>query len=272
MLQVRISVLKEEKRLLSLQLKAKNNKLNMRSIGTGVDHHPDYGRARAMTSSTSNVTSHPTSSFHTSLTGSQMNGDAYRRPAMRSVGVGDFTVQENALIQSVSGGVVQTAKVHERELHTEQNTHVHEKEIKTVFLGQSADANDSLSLRPKVAPKPPKKPLRSIGVGDGNVFDANSNVHIHQKELRTVFIGGQDKDDKPTQRNVGILCKAATRDVGVTYMYDDELAATRSIAVGAGEMGVNMELLFAEGGEGGTVGEYGSAHTTNIHQVFENVG
>ena len=33
--QVRISVLKEEKRLLALQLKAKNNKLNMRTIGVG---------------------------------------------------------------------------------------------------------------------------------------------------------------------------------------------------------------------------------------------
>ena len=35
MFQVRISVLKEEKRLLALQLKAKNNKLNMRTIGVG---------------------------------------------------------------------------------------------------------------------------------------------------------------------------------------------------------------------------------------------
>ncbi len=40
MLQVRLSVLKEEKRLLALQLKAKNSKLNMRTIGVG-DHRVD---------------------------------------------------------------------------------------------------------------------------------------------------------------------------------------------------------------------------------------
>lgn len=229
-LQVRISVLKEEKRLLMLQMKAKNNKLNMRSIGTGdarIDD-PNYGM---------------NTSHFTQMNVNLMNGNR-PRPAMRSVGVGDFNSEDNALIQMVDGYAT-SVKLHERELHTEANTHVHEKEIKTVFLSQGSESvDDSLSFRPKVAPKPVRKPSRSIGVGEGNVFDSSSNVHFHQKELRTVFIGDEAKD-KPSKRNVGILCKAATRDVGVAYMYEDEQPSTRSIAVGVGEMGMDGQLMLA---------------------------
>ena len=107
-LQVRISVLKEEKRLLMLQLKAKSNKLNMRSIGTGdasVDA-PDFGGGGFGGRTSSHFAHH----MNINLT-SQMNGggggaggDIYR-PPMRSVGVGDFSVTENALIESGLGGV-----------------------------------------------------------------------------------------------------------------------------------------------------------------------
>ena len=243
-LQVRISVLKEEKRLLSLQMKAKGNRLNTRSIGT--------------ITADSGVTS--------SLVYNAQMASGYR-PPMRSVGVGEFGVAENALIEcSSTSGSMTSAKIHERELHTEKNTHVLEKEIKTVFLGQ--DSGDS---RPKIPPKVARKPCRSIGVGDGNVYDTSSNVHVHEKELRTVFIG---KDERKTQRNVGILCKWPTRDVGVTYMYEDELPPHRSIAVGAGEVGINGELLFEEDGSdvvdfaaGGGV----TRGSTNIHTTLQQL-
>ena len=231
-LQVRISVLKEEKRLLALQLKAKNSKLNMRSVGVGsgrIDDPDPY-----------------------------MNGTS-----SRSIGVGDFDCRENQLIISKDGVPVGT-RIHERELKTEQNIHVHEKETKTVFLGQMQDSVDSSMFRPKVAPRPPPKPTHSIGVGDGNVFDLNSNMHVHEKEMRTVFIGaGDEDDDKPIVRNVGITCKPPSRDVGVMYYHEDDASATRSIAIGAGEIGVKEGslTLLDENGELST----GSTSITHSH-------
>ena len=243
-LQVRISVLKEEKRLLSLQLKARGSRLNMRSVGT-------ITAESGLTSSAAMLNGQSVTSGY--------------RPAMRSVGVGEFAVAENALIEcSSTSGLMTSAKIHERELHTEKNTHVHEKEIKTVFLGQS----DGSDVRPKIPPKVAKKPCRSIGVGDGNVYDTLSNVHVHEKELRTVFIGQEEK--KKTQRNVGILCKALTRDVGVTYMYENELPPHRSIAVGAGEVGINGELLFNDDGTDMVDFATGSG-TTNIHTSLQQL-
>ena len=258
-LQVRISVLKEEKRLLMLQMKAKHNKLNMRSIGTGEGRidDPHYHSINMNHMSQLNM-------------GYMMNGNLQKpRPEMRSIGVGDFNVIDNTLVQVV-GGYPSTIKLHERELHTEANTHVHEKEVKTVFLGQGSESMDeSLSFRPKVAPKPARKPCRSIGVGEGNVFDSSSSMHFHQKELRTVFIGDENKG-KPMQRNVGILCKPAARDVGVMYMYEDELPPTRSIAVGVGEMGIDGQLLMAEGEEG--EGSWNSnSQTTTVHNTMQQM-
>ena len=209
-LQVRISVLKEEKRLLMLQLRAKNNKLNMRSIG-----------------------------------------------------VGDATVDggdDMAVVAVNGGGNMASVRVHQRELHTEQKSNEYEREIRTMFIGgaQAQPADEQMfaaGRRSLGRPPRPLPPTRSIGVGDGNVHDTSSSMHVHEKELRTLIIGGAT--ESKSTRNVGIVCKAPTRDVGVMYMYEDAKPNTCNVAVGVGEMGVSDSWELAEGGIGGT-----SVHTT----------
>ena len=209
-LQVRISVLKEEKRLLMLQLRAKNNKLNMRSIGVSDD----------------------------------------------TVDGGD----DMALVAVNGGGNMATVRVHQRELHTEQRSNEYEREIRTMFIGgtQAQPVDEQMfaaGRRSLGRPPRPLPPTRSIGVGDGNVHDASSSTHVHEKELRTLIIGSST--EAKSTRNVGIVCKAATRDVGVMYMYEDARPNTCNVAVGVGEMGVTDSWELAEGGIGGT-----SVHTT----------
>ncbi len=53
------------------------------------------------------------------------------------------------------------------------------------------------------------------------------------QELRTVIIGQAEK--AKNSRNVGVLCKAAMRDVGVSYMSSDVAQNSRTVAVGVGE-------------------------------------
>jgi len=69
---------------------------------------------------------------------------------------------------------------------------------------------------------------RTVGVGEGNVFD--DSMHIHEKELRTVIIGQGERTGK---RNVGIECRPSMRDVGVSYNFDNqpEKPATRSVGI-----------------------------------------
>ena len=259
-LQVRISVLKEEKRLLGLQLQAKNRKLNMRSIGVG----------------DSRINDPPPTLPKPKL-------------ASRSIGVGDGNVFDNYQLEAVQNGAPPGgSRFHEKELHSEQSTHIHEKEIKTVFLGGSQlDAIDGkmAAMKKRTPPKTAPKPkIRHIGVGDGNVFDTSSSMHVHEKEVRTVYIGESGKNKKAT-RNVGILCKAAMRDVGVTYMYDHS-PHTRSIAIGAGEIGVGdlegqLGLLEEGGGQSSqsiinqltTMQQLNMAafHTKHIHIKNEHI-
>ena len=120
--------------------------------------------------------------------------------------------------------------IHEKELATEDHMEVHEKEVKIVFLDGKGHVPDVIESRnfaskagalekPKIAPKP--KMSRTVGVGDGNVFSSTGNIEVHEKELRTVYIGGETGKGKMT-RNVGILCKAAMRDVGMTHRSENE--------------------------------------------------
>ncbi len=218
-LQVRISVLKEEKRLLMLQLKAKNNKLNMRTVGVGDDTVEDFDKQ------------------HSIIYKGEMRAP---RPPMRSVGTGEGDVYESQ-VQLYNGA----PEVRERELHTEQSTHIleKEKEIHTLLLGKDSERMENLSLFRKRSLRS-LTPSRSIGIGEGDVFDPSNSVHVHEKEMRTVIIGGEEKQRKLT-RNVGILCRAAVRDVGVMYVFEDEKPSTRSIGIGVNEGGVIDEELYA---------------------------
>ena len=150
-------------------------------------------------------------------------------------------------------------RIHEREVSTEQNTEVKEKEIKTLFIG--GGTSDTVSVLGGAAA--PRRPTRSIGVGDDRVVetDAESSVQVHERELRTVYVdgggsGGTVPAPKST-RNVGILCKAAMREVGVMYHCEDAAPMTRNIAVGVGEMGVSDGFELAERSDS-------SVHVTNM--------
>ena len=250
-LQVRISVLKEEKRLQTLQLRAKSTKLNMRTIGVGDCRVDDYdwpeGRSRSIS---------PSGRMFEMTEFQSFNRKNLRppRPEMRSVGIGDGNVFEQYQVQRFNG--FQDNQVHERELHTEESSHVleKEKEVHTLVIGQEQNRLGSIHQTER------QVPTRSIGVGSGNVFDTSSNVHVHEKEMRTVIIGGADQGKKKT-RNVGVSCRATMRDVGVMYYYEDIKPTTRSVAVGVGE-GLNVGELVEGGGE--------SSHTS-IHQTLTSL-
>ena len=140
---------------------------------------------------------------------------------------GTLQTTSSSVFSSESEGVVR-----ERELHTEASSHVveKEKEIHALLIGADKDRTDSIVRKMERAYKPP---TRSIGVGDANVFDTGNNVHVHEKELRTVIIGSAEK--AKNSRNVGVLCKAAMRDVGVSHLSSDVAHNSRTVAVGVGE-------------------------------------
>lgn len=169
------------------------------------------------------------------------------------VGDGDVFAMDTTMMTDIG-----PVRIHERDVSTEQNTEVKEKEIKTVFLsGGAGDAAAGIGGFPQAA-KP--KQTRSIGVGDDKVFDASDvESRVHEKELRTVYIdgaGGPAVVPKST-RNVGILCKTAMREVGVMYHCEDAAPMTRNIAVGVGEIGVSDGFELAERSDT-------SVHVTNM--------
>ena len=176
-LQVRISVLKEEKRLLGLQMQAKKH-VNSVSRGVNTDYVPPPS---------------PKSPPPT-----------LPKPKKTKVAaVGDHSVHETYVVQPDS-----------------DSTHVYERETIILDRAQRSQA---------VYNPDDSKPLtRTVGVGDGNVQD--DSLHIHEKELRTVIIG---QENKPSQRNVGIEVRPSTRDVGVSYNFDASVdkPATRSVGI-----------------------------------------
>lgn len=182
-LQVRISVLKEEKRLLLLQQKARNQKLNTRTIGVG-----------------ENPVIPPPSPKFTPATPP--------KPKAKSVGVGDHNVVEVYLLQP---DLSPTCTIHDNESYFSETTVIERDHYQGVF-----------SPFAKHLPKPQ---TRTVGIGEGNVFD--DGLKIHEKELRTVIIGKESVG----KRNVGVDCRVATRDVGMTFSLDDEKPATRSVGV-----------------------------------------
>lgn len=182
-LQVRISVLKEEKRLLMLQQKARNQKLNTRTIGVGE----------------SPVIPPPSP---------KSPPPTLPKPKVKSVGVGDHNIIEVYLLQP---DLSPTCTIHDNEKFFSETTVIERDHYQGVFA--------------PFAKHLPKPPTRTVGIGEGNVFD--DGLRIHEKELRTVIIGKESVG----KRNVGVDCRVATRDVGMNFSLDDEKPATRSVGV-----------------------------------------
>ena len=179
-----------------------------RTIGTGdstIDE-PLVPDKRPATERPQNGTDFPDDGQFRRAVNREWLSSVNRKPQTRDLGVGDGNVFATAVVEADSGPV----RIHEREVSTEQNTEVKEKEIKTVFLsGGSGDVVGPMIGFPQTAAKP--KQTRSIGVGEDKVFDVadseSSSLQVHAKELRTVYIdgaGGQAVAPKST-RNVGML-------------------------------------------------------------------
>ena len=343
-------MLKEEKRMLALQMKAKSSKMNMRSIGVGdasvdeaVMSSPTSIRSRSPSGSSFEITEFRSYQRSGSRSASPLPRDytPQQKVPMRSIGVGENSVLRSdldealaeaharvdeyqmklrqsqlQLEQSRSQAQNAQSKLHRtqaelqrtqtdlqdalsrtqrmsqsealspvmspkepfgyrRDVRTSQNTHVHEKEVKTVIIGNESPSFDSTGKKipPPVAQKPMierRLSTRSIGVGDDTVTDTRSGIHVHEKETRTVILGGEEKVEV-SKRNVGIECRVPTRDVGVNYFIDDLQRMTRSIAVGVGE-GMFITGFQAseqgdeydgeEGGESTTSSKTTSSHST----------
>jgi len=108
----------------------------------------------------------------------------------RDVGVGESDVFAD----------VAPVRIHERDVSTEQNTELKEKEIKTVFLSGSA-GRDAAAALGQVAAKPK---TRSIGVGDSKVYDltdaaGESSVQVSQSNNNQVSRQWR-RDDRPPPR------------------------------------------------------------------------
>ncbi|XP_052777525.1 KN motif and ankyrin repeat domain-containing protein 1-like isoform X4 [Mya arenaria] len=178
-LQVRISVLKEEKRLLGLQMQAQKH---VNTVSRGV----------------SDDTIDPPTPLSP-----RSPPPTLPKPKVKMAAVGDHSVHEPYVVQP--------------EL---ESTHVYERETIIVDRAQRQQAVFN--------PEDSKPLTRTVGVGEGNVFD--DSMHIHEKELRTVIIGQGERTGK---RNVGIECRVATRDVGVSYNFDTsvEKPTTRSVGI-----------------------------------------
>ena len=254
-LQVRLSVLKEEKRLQDLHQRARNNKPNLRTIGVGDCRIDDYDKPDGRSGSSS-----PSTRMFEMTEFQSINRKNLRRPHMRSVGTGDGNVfaQEMQLqVTQQQRYGQQDNRVHERELHTEESSHIteKEKEVHTLVIGNEQNRLATIKRGEM------RIPTRSIGVGSGNVFDTSSNVHVHEKEMRTVIIGGPEQAKKQ-HRNVGVSCRAAMRDVGVMYYYEDVKPTTRNVAVGVGE-GMMVGIYDENGG--------GGESSTSVHQTLTSL-
>lgn len=209
-LQVRISVLKEEKRLLMLQLKAKSTKFNSRSVGVG-----DY-RVDAIEQP---VVWRPTTA-------------PKPQKSSRTVGVGNHSVDKTYHVQP---------ELAEQE-HTE--THTYEKEMHYLHEDTRSTQNQHrFNLSQHLRSSSPRPLTRSVGVGEDDVFDM-SGMQIHEKELRTVIIG--NKSEHVSKRNVGIDCRVQMRDVGVNYMMDDEKPRMRTVGtnVDSGSIHTSFNVNF----------------------------
>ncbi|KAK6990197.1 KN motif and ankyrin repeat domain-containing protein 1-like isoform X1 [Biomphalaria glabrata] len=255
-LQVRISVLKEEKRLLNLQLKASksNSHPPMISIGVGdnrieVDEKVEklvyspkqFELPKSFTDSTQSLRSPLAKTPPATLP---------KPVKTTSTGVGDHSVIEPYLLQpELPTGYTIEDNVTHTEIHTTtvierdrllksfiqppslnvsfHRTTSQESIDRETRLPSSSQLESPRFTINQIQRSTPKALTRTLGVGEGNVFE-DSGLHVHEKELRTVIIG---QSGAVAKRNVGIDCRVPTRDVGVSFMCDEEKPATRTIGV-----------------------------------------
>ena len=270
-LQVRISVLKEEKRLLMLQLKARSNKLNMRSIGVGDGRIDVIERPRSRSPSGSSFEMTEFASYRRNNRHLFKNGSnsPELRANMVSTGVGDGDVFEPTVVPSVGGSLSSMPPGGvTKEVLSAQLSHIHEKEIQRILVAAQQEAGQMI-IDGRITPQTPERKVstRTIGIGSGNVFEGDSNLHVHQKELRTVVIGGSGQEK--SHRNVGIQVKASTRDVGVRYVCEDEKPMMRSVGVGVGEIGADRQMNL--GGSTTTTTEWNSMSVLQQTQMLQDV-
>ena len=71
----------------------------------------------------------------------------------------------------------------------------------------------------KFAPKVPPKPIRSIGVGDGNVFGAENGTQL-STDRNNSWNDVENVDIKKKQtKDVGVMCKSDTKDVSTMHCF-----------------------------------------------------
>ncbi|CAG5132083.1 unnamed protein product [Candidula unifasciata] len=221
-LQVRISVLKEEKRLLSLQLKATNAgaKPPVSSIGVG-DGRVDVVEVMEHSVKSPRTFDFP-KSFYADDKSPVQKSPQFKSPPQTlpkptrifSSGVGDHSVLEPYNLQPdlPSGFTIRD---------NETSFEIHSRTV----IQQTSTPVNRISIQSLNSP--PRALTRTVGTGDGNVFD-ESGLHVHEKELRTVIIGPSSPVAK---RNVGIECRVPTRDVGVLFKCDEAKPETRTVGV-----------------------------------------
>ncbi|BFY99638.1 hypothetical protein BsWGS_02678 [Bradybaena similaris] len=266
-LQVRISVLKEEKRLLSLQLKASNAsaKPPVSSIGVG-DDRVDVVEIMEHSVKSPRAVDFPKSFYENDKLPAQKS-PAQKSPQVKSppltlpkpartfsVGVGDHSVTEPYNLQPdlPSGYTIRdnetTFEIHSRTtiqqttaplnritLHSLNRSFQHSpehetmnRELKTPITQHPVlDSSSPHFTINQIQRSSPRALTRTVGTGDGNVFE-DSGLHVHEKELRTVIIG---QSSPVAKRNVGIECRVPTRDVGVLFICDEAKPETRTVGV-----------------------------------------
>ena len=197
-------MLKEEKRLLNLQLKA--SKANSQKVPP-----PTLPK--------------PVKTFSVGV-GEHSVIEPYNLQPELPTG---YTIRENEThTELYSSTKMTTAQIHPPSLsmsflHNRSQESMRETRLSSSSSMSHETPHFTINQIKRSAPKPL---TRTVGVGEGNVFDT-SGLHVHEKELRTVLMnqGGVAK------RNVGIECRVPTRDVGVLFQCDEEKPETRTVGV-----------------------------------------
>ncbi|BFZ16450.1 hypothetical protein BsWGS_19489 [Bradybaena similaris] len=260
-LQVRISVLKEEKRLLNLQLKASRSTSGPLTSTVGVgDDSIDLELDKNKSAHSPRMFSHSAStSINTStpkkdLTMKSSPPTLPKPVKTTSVAVGNhsvlepynlqpdlptgYTIRENETAFGIYSKTVFEKQSSAFDKRQEQllNSSVQQRSSYNIpnnnkstsnIIEPARDSNQSKITYNQTQKNSSDVVTRTVGVGDANVFE-DSKLQVHERELRTVIIG---QNNTVAKRNVGIECRVPTRDVGVLFISEEEKPATRTIGV-----------------------------------------
>lgn len=187
----------------------------------------------------------------------------------RSIGVGTDE-QDWDISLSDRYSTNQQKTLIERESHSNERVRIKEKEIHTILTGKNYTTPEYFKAR--------KPATRTVAV-ETDKNDEDTQIRIHEKELRTVLIGGKlgGGGQSVQRRNVGVLCKSAMRDVGVSYMCDWK-ADTRTVGVGVGEQlgqilegRLDLSELTKPADHLGTSTSYTTIQQTNLAAFYSKV-